>query len=179
VLNEIAEGTMTNIKAQAKVNIFQELTSDERSKLLDLSTVEVFKRKEVLYLPGDLRENLYVMLEGVVKLARLSEDGREIIIDTCESGELFGELSLINPGSHETMAETMIKSKVAVISASAFSSIIEQLPKLSFILARVIGLRRMTLESKLEDLAFRNVPSRLAKFLMEQANMSALELAII
>lgn len=156
---------------QTNINLMAELTSQEKEILLRNGNVEELKRKEVLYLPGDKRENVYLVLEGVVKLARLSEDGREIIIDTCEEGEMFGELSLINPGEHETMAETMTKAKLLVINSEAFENIIEELPKISFMLARIIGVRRMVLESKLEDLAFRNVPSRLAKFLMEQASL--------
>lgn len=161
---------MTHNKQHSKINLLAELTQEEQDILLEAASTEKYKRKEVLYLPGDPRENIYLVLEGVVKLARLSEDGREIIIDTCERGEMFGELTLINPGMHETMAETMTSARVAVINSEAFEKMIERLPKISFILARVIGLRRMALESKLEDLAFRNVPSRLAKFLMEQAN---------
>jgi CRP/FNR family cyclic AMP-dependent transcriptional regulator len=164
-----SRGNKMTKKTQNHVNLLAELTEDEQKILLDMASIEKLKRKEVLYLPGDPRENIYLVLEGVVKLARLSEDGREIIIDTCERGEMFGELALINQEEHETMAETMTPAKVAVIHSEDFESIIEKLPKISFILARIVGLRRMILESKLEDLAFRNVPSRLTKFLMEQA----------
>lgn len=161
---------MTTVQNNTTINVLNELSEQERSHLISLASVEDVKRKEVMYLPGDPRDSLFVVMEGVVKLARLSEDGREIIIDTCEPGEVFGELALINPGEHDTMAETMTKAKIAIISSDNFEALLSSIPKFSFILARIIGVRRMALESKLEDLAFRNVPARLAKFLMEQAS---------
>lgn len=154
---------------QHKINILSELSTEDVQLLLNSAVVENFHRREVLYLPGDERTHVYLVLEGIVKLARLSEDGREIIIDTAEQGELFGELALINSGEHETMAELMVNGKIATISSDVFEEILQDIPKLSFLLAKIIGVRRMVLESKLEDLAFRNVPARLAKFLMEQA----------
>lgn len=155
--------------SQTKINILEELTADEMQTLLRYASVDKRERRDVLYLPGDERSHMFIAIEGTVKLARLSEDGREIIIDTAEQGELFGELALINHGEHETMAEMMSKGTIASISADDFETVLQEIPKLSFLLARIIGVRRMILESKLEDLAFRNVPARLAKFLMEQA----------
>jgi CRP/FNR family transcriptional regulator, cyclic AMP receptor protein len=152
-----------------KINILSELNENDVQRLLDHAMVEDYGRRDVVYLPGDERSHVYIVIRGMVKLARLSEDGREIIIDTVEEGEMFGELAVINPGEHDTMAEMMTKGKIAAIPADQFEDILAAIPRLSFLLARVIGVRRMVLESKLEDLAFRNVPARLARFLMEQA----------
>lgn len=151
------------------LNIFREISPEELQDLLSVSVIEDYNRRDVLFLPGDARSHVYLVLEGIVKLARLSEDGREIIVATIEAGELFGELALVHDGEHDTMAEMMSKGKIAVISAREFEELVRKMPKLSFILARIMGIRRMMLESKLEDLAFRNVPARLAKFLLEQA----------
>jgi CRP/FNR family cyclic AMP-dependent transcriptional regulator len=158
-----------NKSDKQRVNIFEELESSEVELLLEKASVENMGRREVLFLPGDNRSSVYIVLKGLVKLARLSEDGREIIVDIAEEGEMFGEMAIINPGEHETMAEMMSHSEIAIIPASAFQNAVQETPKLAFLLARVVGVRRINIESRLEDLAFRNVPARLAKFLMEQA----------
>lgn len=160
---------MLSPSQQSKVNVLAELGTDDLKKLLDGAVIETRERRDVIYLPGDERDQIYLVLEGMVKLARLSEDGREIIIDTAEKGELFGELAMINPGDHETMAEMMTDGRIATFDVDSFEDMLREVPRLSFLLAKIIGVRRMVLESKLEDLAFRNVPARLAKFLMEQA----------
>jgi CRP/FNR family cyclic AMP-dependent transcriptional regulator len=154
---------------QQKVNLLSELSSEDMQRVLSSAVVEEYDRREVIYLPGDERTHVFLVIEGVVKLARLSEDGREIIISTAESGELFGELALVNPGPHDTMAEMMTRGKIASIEVQVLEELIQELPRLSLTVARIMGYRRMLLESKLEDLAFRNVPARLAKFLLEEA----------
>lgn len=156
---------------QQRFNLLAELSSEELQELLNVSVIENFDRRDVVFLPGDERTHVYVVLEGVVKLARLSADGREIIISAVEGGEMFGELAVISSGEHDTMAEMMSNGRIATISVSDFEELLSRIPKLSFLVARVMGIRRMLLESKLEDLAFRNVPARLAKFLLEEAEV--------
>lgn len=156
-------------REQGKINVMKELLTEEIEVILNSAIVENYHRREVLYLPGDERSHIYLVLEGTLKLARLSEDGREIIIDIVEPGEIFGELALIDTSEHDTMAEMMTRGRIAMINVMEFERILDRVPRLSFMLAKIMGQRRMVLESKLEDLAFRNVPARLAKFLLEQA----------
>ena len=152
-----------------RINLLSELRPEELKRLLDASVVEERRRRDVIYLPGDDRTHVHIVIEGIVKLVRLSEDGREIIITTAESGEMFGELALFNTGEHDTMAEMMTDGKIAAIDVDVMEELLSEIPSLSLLLAQVMGVRRMLLESKLEDLAFRNVPARLAKFLLEEA----------
>lgn len=153
-----------------RINLLAELPAGDLKKLLNAAVTESYSRRDVLFLPGDERNHLYLVLEGIVKLARLSEDGREIIITTAEAGELIGELAIVDSGEHDTMAEMMTHGRVAAITVDDFKELVAEIPILSLLVARVMGIRRMLLESKLEDLAFRNVPARLAKFLLEQAS---------
>jgi CRP/FNR family cyclic AMP-dependent transcriptional regulator len=154
---------------QPRINLLSELSSEEMQRVLASAVIESYDRREVIFLPGDDRTHVFLVIEGVVKLVRLSEDGREIIISTAEAGEIFGELALVNNGPHDTMAEMMSNGKIASIDVEVLEELLEEMPKLSLIIARVMGFRRMLLEAKLEDLAFRNVPARLAKFLLEEA----------
>lgn len=154
---------------QHKINLLSELSSEDMQKLINSAVINNYDRREVIYLPGDERTHVFLVIEGIVKLARISEDGREIIITTAEAGEMFGELALVNPGPHDTMAEMMSDGKVAALDVHELEENMQEMPRLSLIIARVMGYRRMLLESKLEDLAFRNVPARLAKFLLEEA----------
>lgn len=151
------------------INLLVELSSEELQEIFKAAVIESYQRRDVLYLPGDPRTHVYLVLDGSVKLSRLSEDGREIIITIAAAGELFGELAVVQAGKHDTMAEMMSNGKVAEITVNDFVELLERMPRLSFLIARVIGMRRMLLENKLEDLAFRNVPARLAKFLLEEA----------
>jgi CRP-like cAMP-binding protein len=160
---------------QQRMNLLSELSTEEMQKIINSSVMEEYDRRDVIFLPGDHRSHVYIVIEGIVKLARLSEDGREIIIATAESGEIFGELGLFSRGEHDTIAEMITDGKLAAIETVIFEELLAEMPRLSLIIARAMGIRRMALESKLEDLAFRNVPARLAKFLLEEASIRGME----
>ena len=68
-----------------------------------MSRVEV-SRSEVLFHEGDPGDRLYVIVEGKVKLGRASGDGRENLLAVLGPGEMFGELSLFDPGPRNATA---------------------------------------------------------------------------
>ena len=56
------------------------------------------RRGEVLFHEGDPGDKLYIVTEGKVKLGRTSSDGRENLLAILGPGQMFGELSLFDPG---------------------------------------------------------------------------------
>ena len=62
------------------------------------------ERGDVLFHEGDPGDRLYVVTEGKVKLGRTSPDGRENLLGVLGPGEMFGELSLFDPGPRTATA---------------------------------------------------------------------------
>ena len=109
------------------------------------------------------------MKDGHVKISRVSEDGREMILDVLGPGEVFGELSIIEEGSRNEFAEALDDILICTISKSDFEMMLMQNPNLNFQLAKRIGLRLRKFEEKLSDLAFKDVSKRIIGFLVRHA----------
>ena len=78
---------------------------DEAAAALKASMTRVeVARSEVLFHEGDPGDRLYVIVEGKVKLGRASGDGRENLLAILGPGEMFGELSLFDPGPRNASA---------------------------------------------------------------------------
>jgi len=157
-------------------DIFAGLTDAELESLAKAITQKKYEKREIIYLPGDPREGIFLLNRGKVKVSRLSEDGREITIEIYKDADVFGESALIQGGEHQSMASALELSSIWQISTSQMLSLMKQIPTLSFNIAKLMGLRRLTIERKLEDLVFRNVPSRLAKLLLNLAHKYGVEL---
>ncbi|HEU0128874.1 MAG TPA: cyclic nucleotide-binding domain-containing protein, partial [Pseudonocardiaceae bacterium] len=72
---------------------------DEAAQALSAAMVEHrLRRGEVLFHEGDAGDALYVVTDGKVKLGRTSADGRENLLAVLGPGQMFGELSLFDPG---------------------------------------------------------------------------------
>ena len=161
--------TTTKIWYLSKVNLFGQLSSAEMEALANLSRMERIAKRQTVYLPGDPAETVFVIKEGRVKISRLSPDGKEITLAILKEGELFGELSLVETGQREEIAEALAETVLCVIKKEDFEGLLKQKAGLALSVTKLIGFRRRELESKLEELAFRDVPARLANLLIKLA----------
>src|SRR5919202_2948555 len=70
-------------------------------------------RGDALFHEGDPGDRLYVVTEGKIKLGRASGDGRENLLAVLGPGEMFGELSLFDPGPRTATASAVTDSTLA------------------------------------------------------------------
>src|SRR3712207_2425990 len=76
-----------------------------------MTRVEV-PRGEAIFHEGDPGDRLYVIIEGKIKLGRTSVDGRENLLAILGPGEMFGELSLFDPGPRTATATSVGESRL-------------------------------------------------------------------
>jgi len=145
---------------------FAELPEEELQVLASGANIKLLRKREVVYLPGDVREQVYLIAAGRVKLARVSSDGREVTLAILETGELVGESALVVAGKRETSAEALTPVELLVLRARTLQLIMERNPKVHLRITRLMARRRILVENRLEDLAFRTVPARLARVLL-------------
>lgn len=87
--------TSTKIWYLKKVNLFAQLPPTETEALANLSKMERVAKGQMVYLPHDPADTVFVLKEGRVKISRLSPEGKEITLAILKEGELFGELCLV------------------------------------------------------------------------------------
>lgn len=150
-----------------KINLFEEMTSEEMGKLAGETRMESVRKKTPIFFPGDPSQQVYLLKEGRVKLSRISEEGREVTIALLEPGEIFGELEVLGDAPRDTLAEALDDSKICVVNKKIFLEMVSSKPEFSFRLTKLIGFRMRKIESRVEDLVFRDVPARLAHLLLE------------
>jgi CRP-like cAMP-binding protein len=153
-----------------RFNLFKSLTDREIGVVDRISYMKGYSRREQIYGQSDPGDVVYLLKEGRVKIYKLSPDGKELTLAVLESGEIFGEMALIDEGPRDTIAETLEESLVCVIRRRDFELLLKKKPDLAMHVTKLIGLRRRKIENQLENLVFRNAPSRLAILLMSLAD---------
>jgi CRP/FNR family cyclic AMP-dependent transcriptional regulator len=159
-----------------KSPIFNNLPEEALQSIAYEAEISLFKKREIIYLPASENNTLYLLASGKAKISRLSEDGREIIIEIINSGEIFGEAAIFSNNCRENMATALEKSLVLRFEAKSFKRFLDKFPQLSAHLLNFIAEKKRNLENKIEDLAFRNVPSRLARVLLQMADIDGQKL---
>jgi CRP/FNR family transcriptional regulator len=148
---------------------FNFFTCLSQSEMVDFSRNAVekrFKKKEMIFLPGEQGDNVYLLKSGVVKISKYSENGKEVILAMVNPGEIFGEMALIEEGPRENVAEALMDSYVCIVDREHFMHHLQRNPEMSLRITKIIGLKFKRLGQQVEDLVFRNVYQRLALLLI-------------
>jgi CRP-like cAMP-binding protein len=151
------------------INLFKGLPQEEMDALDRVTTMSSVKKKEFIYLPGDPSYQVYLLKSGRIKIARITEKGKEITLALLKPGDIFGELEALEETPRDTLAEALADADLCLIRREDFLRMLKARPDLSLRLTKLIGFRLRSIESRIEDLVFRDVPARLAHVLLEMA----------
>ena len=148
------------------VRLFDGLSQSEMQELDKLSRMEKVKKQQPLYLLRDPNNSVYILKQGRVKITTTASKGQEVIFDIIEPGEVFGELDGLEDAPRSTSAEALDDALICVIPRRDFDQYLAMHPTVTFNLTKLIGLRLKKIQSRVEDLVFRDVPARLAHLLL-------------
>ncbi|MDQ4010740.1 MAG: Crp/Fnr family transcriptional regulator [Actinomycetota bacterium] len=128
-----------------------------------------FPRAHVIFAEGEPGDRLYIVLSGKVKIGRKSVDGRENLLAVFGPSDMFGELSIFDPGPRTSTATTVTEVSAVSMDRAALRDWINKRPEIAEQLLRVIARRLRRTNNMLADLIFTDVPGRVAKALLQLA----------
>ncbi|QYJ05855.1 Crp/Fnr family transcriptional regulator [Nocardioides panacisoli] len=128
------------------------------------------RRGEVLFHEGDAGDRLYIVIEGKVKLGRSSADGRENLLAILGPGQMFGELSLFDPGPRSATVTAVTDSNFASLTHDDLLKWLDGRPMVANSLLGQLASRLRKANDVVADLVFSDVPGRVAKALIDLAD---------
>ncbi|MCH9676742.1 MAG: Crp/Fnr family transcriptional regulator, partial [Actinomycetia bacterium] len=120
-----------------------------------------------LFHEGEFGDHLFLILEGKVKLGHASTDGRESLMAVLGPGEMFGELSLFDPGLRAATATALTQARVLRLGNTQLMPWLAGRPEVAAALLQALARRLRRTNEAMADLVFSDVPGRVAKALME------------
>lgn len=154
----------------ARAGIFQGVDPDAVSELIQEMETVTFPRGTTIFDEGEPGDRLYIIVDGKVKLARLAPDGRENLLSVMGPSDMFGELSIFDPGPRTSSAVCVTEVTAATMDSTLLKRWIDEHPEISQQLLRVLARRLRRTNASLADLIFTDVPGRVAKTLLQLAN---------
>jgi CRP-like cAMP-binding protein len=130
-------------------------------------------RGDVLFHEGDAPESLYLVLRGRIAIAIANPiDRRESVVALMESGDLFGEMGMLDGGPRSAMARALEPTTVLSIAFEPILAMFDAHPKMLWNVTRLLAQRIRATDEALADSVFLDVTGRTAKRLLELANGS-------
>ena len=158
-----------------KIPLLAELGPEVLARLAERIQLREVRRREVVYLPGDPGNSMFIVNGGRIKISKVTRDGKALTLNYCGPSEVFGETCLIEGGPREEMAEAMENSMITELERSDVERLLQSHAQLGYQLTRILAARRRELENKLETLVFRDVTSKLAELLLSLADEYGVE----
>jgi CRP/FNR family transcriptional regulator, cyclic AMP receptor protein len=134
-----------------------------RSSLVERN---VFKGT-VLFSEGEPGDQMFVIVDGKVKLGQTSTDGRESLLAILGPSEMFGELSLFDPGPRTSTATALTDATVVALGHEQLRPWLTGRPEVAAALLQALARRLRRTNEAMADLVFSDVPGRVAKALTD------------
>jgi CRP/FNR family transcriptional regulator len=162
--------------------LFSGLPQDQLDDLVTIAVYKDFKKGHLIFSEGDEANGFYVVIDGLVKIFKLSVEGKEHILHMFGPGEPFGEVPVFAGQDFPAHAEAVSKSRLIFFPKDAFTALILENPSLALNMLAVLSMRLRQFTVKIEHLSLKEVPGRLAAYLLylseEKASESAVDLNI-
>ena len=150
--------------------LFSALDAEAAAALRASMTEKRVPRSGVIFSEGEPGDRMYVILDGKVKLGQTSPDGRESLLAVLGPGEVFGELSLFDPGPRTATATAVTDTIVVGLGHGDLRPWLTGRPEVAEALLQALAQRLRRTNEALADLVFSDVPGRVAKQLLELAD---------
>ncbi|MDQ6649935.1 MAG: Crp/Fnr family transcriptional regulator [Actinomycetota bacterium] len=150
----------------ARSGLFADMEPQAARALSDQLSRSAVPRGTVVFGEGEQGDTLYILLAGKIKIGRAAADGRENMIALLGPGDLFGELSLFDPGPRTATATALTDAELAALHHDALRPWLSTHPQVAERLLRVLARRLRRTNDAMADLVFTDVPGRVAKALL-------------
>jgi CRP/FNR family transcriptional regulator len=154
----------------ARTPLFGTLGEEAAAALNAASRPRRFPRGALIFSEGDDGDSLYVVVDGKVKVFRTAADGRENMLAVLGPGEMFGELSLFDPGPRTATVAAITDCALTSVAHDALRPWLTGRPELSEQLLQALARRLRRTNEAMADLVFSDVPGRVAKALLDLAD---------
>ncbi|WP_447002416.1 Crp/Fnr family transcriptional regulator [Saccharothrix isguenensis] len=140
-----------------------------RSAIETVNKPTTFPRGRVVFAEGEPGDRLYLIQTGKVKISHKSSTGREHLLALHGPSDLFGELSVFDPGPRTCTATTVTEVRALSIDRSTMRQWIIHQPEFAEHLLRALARRLRRTNSMLTDVIANDVPGRMAKVVLQLA----------
>ncbi|HEV8514272.1 MAG TPA: Crp/Fnr family transcriptional regulator [Cyclobacteriaceae bacterium] len=152
------------------VNLYDILCPHKVKAMADRHSFNYFKKDQFIYFPDEPAQYIYMIAEGRVRIGNYLDDGKEVVTAILGMGEIFGELALAGEEKRRDFAQAMDdKTTVCPLSIDELKQLMYGNQELSFKMLKLVGLRLMKLERKLELLVFKDARTRIIEFIKDSA----------
>jgi CRP/FNR family transcriptional regulator, cyclic AMP receptor protein len=154
------------LRLLSMVDILEPLSRAEIKELSRRVPDTHYQRGQILYTPKERSEALFMLKKGRVRIYRVGRDGREFTLTVVGAGTVFGEMSLTAQRLENAYAEAIESAVVCKMKRHDLERLVMDKPQVGLKVMSVLSERLSLAEERMEDIALKEVPARLASLIL-------------
>ncbi len=153
---------MNKTELLKSVSLFWDLKEEEFGYIADRMVSKNFENGNLIFLEESQGENLFFVVEGSVKITRLSKDGREVILAMLNSGDFFGEMSLLDGEARSANVIALENTEVLTLNRKDFLEVLHNYPQIAIQLLKEMTSRLRKSDRQIVSLSLSDAEKRIA-----------------
>jgi CRP/FNR family transcriptional regulator, cyclic AMP receptor protein len=152
----------------SKTALFGTLANPDRQAIADQMRRSAFKQGQTIFSRGDPSRDIYLVVEGSVRLSVFSADGRTLSFKHANAGEVFGEIACLDGGPRSADAIAITRTEAMILSQARLNSLIETNPRVARAAISFLCQRLRETSEQSEAIALHPIETRLARFFLSR-----------
>lgn len=163
-------GDLATVKSAV---LFSSLPDELARSIIERSSTRSYSRGETIFLQGDLAQNIFVVIDGWVKLFRITPTGAEAIVGVFTKGRSFGEAVAFETAPYPVTAEAVTDGRLLLVRSSILSTMMRDRPEIAMAIVASTFRHLHNLVAQVEQLKAHTGAQRVAEFLLELCDATA------
>lgn len=155
-----------------QIPLFSELSDRDLEKIFQVASRQRYHKDNIILIEEEVGSTMFVILSGRVKISRISDDGREVILSILSDGDFFGEMSLLDGHTRSANVTAIEESELLVIRREEFLQMLKEFPQIAINLLKELAQRIRKSDEHIKSLSLQDATGRVASTLLRIAEDS-------
>lgn len=156
---------MVELEYLKHLPIFEELAPADLAAIDNVTVERRYKKNMIIFMEGEPGEGFHYVKNGKVKIVKISQDGREHIINILGPGDVFAEVLLFNRGPYPATAVALEDSVVGIIKNTELENVVVDNPRIALHIIKIMNKKLLHAQMKIKTLALSDTFARTAQIL--------------
>jgi len=155
-----------------QIPLFSEMNDRDLDKIIHLASKQKYHKENLILIEEEIGSTMFIILSGRVKISRISDDGREVILSILSDGDFFGEMSLLDGHTRSANVTAIEESELLVIRREEFLQMLKDFPQIAINLLKELAQRIRKSDEHIKSLSLQDATGRVATTLLRIAEDS-------
>ncbi|MGE5362741.1 MAG: Crp/Fnr family transcriptional regulator [Bacteroidota bacterium] len=152
------------------VPIFSDLESDALDKISQIGQIKTYAKDSVILMEEDAGTALFVIVSGKVKVSRISNEGREVILTILGESDFFGEMAILDGLTRSATVTALSDAELFMIQRNDFLELLQARPEVSIALLKELAGRLRSADLKIKSLSLKDAEGKVASVILQIAD---------